>query len=137
MRCNINTAFKVLRPYTPSAIPQLKSIELSFDCATFTISPLDPRLNGDIPICLPMSSMIAWIPVQLTSGSGGSSGLPRKTEPALLNQLLPLRGWKCHHSPLTVGRIPYLLAIAVTSSVVIPRLTIRRSTAYENPSGCS
>ena len=108
VRCNISTARSVLRPYTPSAIPQLKSNELSFDCATLTISPLDPRLSGDIPICLPMSSMIACIPAQLTSGSAGSSGTPRKTEPPLLNQLLPLRGWKCHHSPLTVGRMPYL-----------------------------
>ena len=81
--------------------------------------------------------MIAWIPAQLTSGSGGSGSVPRNTEPPLLNQLLPLRGWKCHHSPLTVGRIPYLCATCVTSSVVIPRLTMRKSTAYENPSGCS
>jgi len=44
------------------------------------------------------------------------------------NQSSSLRGWKCHHSRLTVGLNPYRRATLVTSARVTPPV-IRRSTA--------
>ena len=53
------------------------------------------------------------------------------------NQPSASRGWKCHHSPLTVGRIPYSSATWVMVGIDPPRVVIRKSTAYDHPSGCS